>query len=194
MSIDHDSDARRTRLRWSFRSSHWRAFPRRACPFSEKLPPVRERSCRAATAPYVVPFRDEAVKSVVVVSVCLQGKDTPDGGQGMGLPAGCADAVDPEHGPSGPGSSSPQAASPCGGLKNPKSFPLTELVSIRRLRVKVRPGSSAANPEPLPPELAPARARGFTKKPGLSCQVPPTGVACPAGVLPLPVCHHEGEL
>ena len=74
-----------------------------------------------------------------------------------------------------------------GGLKNPRSFPLTELDSIRRHRVKVRPGSSAASPEPLPPELAPSRARGFTKKLGLSSQVPPTGVAHPAGVLPFPV-------
>ena len=83
---------------------------------------------------------------------------------------------------------------PCEGLKNPRSFPLTELDSIRRHRVKVCPRSSAASPEPLPPELAPARARGFAKKLGLSSQVPPTGVACPAGALPLSVHPHEGEL
>jgi hypothetical protein len=88
-----------------------------------------------------------------------------------------------------------------GVLNNPRSSPLTELVSIRRHRVKVRPGSLASSRElpclsiPLcPPELAPARARGFNKKLGLPCSVPPTGVASPAGALPLPVQPHEGEL
>lgn len=84
-----------------------------------------------------------------------------------------------------------------GVLNNPRSSPLTELVSIRRHRVKVRPGSLAPSRELLSlcqPELAPARARGFNKKLGLPCSVPPTGVASPAGALPLPVQPHEGEL
>lgn len=34
------------------------SFSESGVPLSEKLPPVRDRSCRAATAPCVVPFRD----------------------------------------------------------------------------------------------------------------------------------------